>query len=77
MTRSKKQSITIHSSTVAEFIVAHLGTKEIMRARSMLSELGYPQLDPTILYEDTISIIVMIRNDCNSQKTNHVVITYS
>ena len=50
----KKQTITADSSTVAEFIAAHLATKEIMWARSMLAELGYPQLDPTILYEDNM-----------------------
>ena len=38
---SKKQTITADSSSVAEFIAAHLATKEIMWARSMLAELGY------------------------------------
>jgi len=70
LTRSKKQTITADSSTVAEFIAAHLATKEIMWARSLLAELGYPQLDPTILYEDNKSTIAMINNDSNSQKQN-------
>ena len=77
LTRSKKQTITADSSTVAEFIAAHLATKEIMWARSMLAELGYPQLDPTILYDDNMSTIAMINNDCNSQKTKHVAIKYN
>ena len=77
LTRSKKQTITADSSTVAEFIAAHLATKEIMWARSLLAELGFPQLDPTILYEDNMSTIAMINNDSNSQKTKHVAIKYN
>ena len=77
LTRSKKQTITADSSTVAEFIAAHLATKEIMWARAMLAELGYPQLNPTILYEDNMSTIAMIKNDCNSQKTKHLAIKYN
>ena len=77
LTRSKKQTITADSSTVAEFIAAHLATKEIMWARALLAELGYPQLNPTILYEDNMSTIAMINNDSNSQKTKHVAIKYN
>ena len=77
LSRSKKQSVTADSSTVAELIAAHLATKEIMWARSLLAELGYPQLNPTILYEDNMSTIHIINNDCNSQKTKHVDIRYN
>ena len=77
LSRSKKQTITADSSTVAEFIAAHLATKEVMWARAMLAELGYPQVNPTILYEDNKSTIAMINNDCNSQKTKHVDIKYN
>ena len=34
--RSKKQTVTADSSTVAEFIAPHLAAKEIMWARSLL-----------------------------------------
>ena len=77
ISRSKKQTVTADSSTVAEFIAAHLATKEIMWARSLLAELGHPQLEPTILYEDNMSTIHMINNDCNSQKTKHIDIRYN
>ncbi len=39
-----------------------------MWARSLLSEIGYPQLEPTIIYEDNMSTIAMVNNDGNSQK---------
>ena len=77
MTRSKKQTITADSSTVAEFIAANSATKEIMWARSMLAELGYPQVNPTILCEDSMSTIAMINNDCNSQKSKYTAIKYN
>ena len=77
LSRSKKQTVTADSSTVAELIAAHLATKEIMWARSMLAELGYPQLNPTILQEDNMSTIHIINNDCNTQKTKHIDIRYN
>ena len=77
LSRSKKQTITADSSTVAELIAAHLATKEIMWARSMLAEMGYPQINPTILFEDNMSTIHIINNDCNSQKTKHIDIRYN
>ena len=70
LSRSKKQTITADSSTVAELIAAHLAAKEIMWARSILAEMGYPQINPTILFEDNMSTIHIINNDCNSQKTH-------
>jgi hypothetical protein len=41
-------------------------------ARDLLAELGYPQLNPTILYEDNMSTIAMINNDSNSQKIQNM-----
>jgi hypothetical protein len=75
--KSKKQTITADSSTVAEFIATHVAAKEIMWARTFLMELGYPQHDPTILFEDNQSTIAMINNHCNTQRTKHVDIRYN
>ena len=77
LSRSKKQTVTADSSTVAEFIATHLVCKEIMWARELLSELGYPQLEPTVLGEDNMSTIAMINNDCNGQKTKHIEIRFN
>ena len=77
LSRSKKQTVTADSSTVAELIAAHLATKEIMWARSILAEMGYPQINPTILQEDNMSTIHIINNDCNTQKTKHIDIRYN
>ena len=39
-----------------------------MWARSLLAEMGYLQINPTILQEDNMSTIHIINNDCNGQK---------
>ena len=77
LSRSKKQTVTADSSTVAEFIATHLASKEIMWARALLGEMGYAQLQPTILGEDNMSTIAMIKNDCNGQKTKHIAIRFN
>ena len=77
MARSKKQTVTADSSTVAEFIATHLAAKEIMWARTLLEEMGHPQLEPTALGEDNMSTIAIINNDCNGQKTKHIEIRFN
>ena len=57
LSRSKEQTVTADSSTVAELITAHLATKEILWFGILLVELGYPQLYPTILQEGNMSTI--------------------
>jgi hypothetical protein len=66
LTSSKKQIVTADSSTIAELIAAFTVTKEI------IAEIVYPQLEPTIIYEDNMSTIAMVNNDGNSKKTKHI-----
>ena len=75
--RSKKQTVTADSSTVAEFIATHTVCKEIMWARNILEELGFPQTEPTVLGEDNKSTICMIENDTHGPKTKHIDIRYN
>jgi hypothetical protein len=76
LTRSKQQTVTA-SSTIAELIAAFTVTKEITWARSLLAEIGYSQLEPTIIYEGNMSTIAKVNNDGNSQKTKHIDIRYN
>jgi hypothetical protein len=71
LTKSKKQTVTADSSTIAELIAAFLASKEIAWARSMLTELGYQQDHPTILHEDNQSTIQMINNDSNTKNETY------
>jgi len=77
ITQSKKQKVVADSSTIAEFIATHIVVKEIMWARRLLASLGYPQVDPTILYEDNLSTISMINNKCNGKRTKHIEVRYN
>ena len=74
---SKKQTITADSSTVAEFVATHTAAKEIMWARGFLFNIGFPQENPTILYEDNMSTIAMIKNKSNGKRTKHVEVRYN
>jgi len=77
ITISKKQKITADSSTSAEFIATHLIAKEIMWARNLLKSVGYPQEEPTTLFEDNMSTIAMIKNKSNGKKTKHIEVRYN
>ena len=77
LTLTKKQSITADSSTVAEYIAAHLAAKQIIWARNFLSEVGCPQEGPTTLYEDNMSTISLITNKGNGSKTKHIDLRYN
>ena len=48
-----------------------------MWARAILGEMGYVQSAPTVLGEDNMSTIAMIKNDCNGQKTKHIAIRFN
>ncbi len=77
ITVSKKQKVTADSSTIAEFIATHIITKEIMWAHSLLASLEFPQAEPTILFEDNMSTIAMIKNKCNGKRTKHIEVRYN
>ncbi len=77
MTYTKKQSITADSSTVAEYIAAHQAAKQIMWARNLLQELGFPQKQPTTLFEDNKSTIrLILSNEGSSGKSKHIDLRY-
>jgi len=77
MAASKKQKVKAESSTIAEFIATHIVAKEILWCRRLLCSLGYPQLEPTILFEDNKSTISMIKNKCNGKRTKHIDVRYN
>ena len=77
LAQSKKQTIIADSSTVAELIGTHTISKEILWARRFLASIGYEQKQPTVLYEDNMSTISMIKNKSNGKRTKHVELRYT
>jgi hypothetical protein len=69
---TKKQSVMADSSTVAEYIGAHVAAKEILWTRNFLFELGFQQQEATTLFEDNQSTIKLISKPGNGNKTKHI-----
>jgi hypothetical protein len=61
--KSKLQATIATSSIEAKFVSASHAAKIAKYLCSVLSELCFPQLHPTSLYEDNLAAIAMI-NDC-------------
>ena len=64
------------SSTYAELVGAYLSIRDIQWARNFLSELGYKNLPPTVLFIDNQSTPKIIAKQHHSGKTKHVNIRY-
>ena len=70
--RTKMQSITATSSTEAEFLAAVLAAKHAKYLHAILKELGFPQHDPTPIYEDNMSAIKMINARIPTEHSHHI-----
>ena len=70
--RTKTQSITATSSTEAEFLAAVLAAKHAKYLRAVLSELGFAQHEPTPIYEDNQSAILMINARVPTERSRHI-----
>jgi hypothetical protein len=68
---SHKQPYTASSTTEAEYLAAHVATKELLWEHRLLHELGYPQPNPTPLFSNNQSAI-LVRNPEQYQKTKHI-----
>ena len=55
--KSKRQSVVALSTAEAEFIAASTMVQEVIYARRLLDQLGFPQPEPTPIYEDNTTCI--------------------
>jgi hypothetical protein len=69
---SCKQPCTAPSTTEAEYLAAHVATKELLWERRLLNELGFPQPNPTLLHSDNQLVIRLVRNPEQHQHTKHI-----
>ena len=70
--KSKIQSTVSTSSTEAEFLAAVHAAKIAKYLRSILSELGYPQPGPTMLFEDNAAAILMVNANRPTPRARHI-----
>ena len=72
---SKKQGVVTLSSTEAELYAAVEATKDIVFLRAILEELGFPQLIPTTLYVDNLSMITLASKfSGNTKRVKHFLV---
>jgi hypothetical protein len=73
---SKKAKIMAISSTEAEYIALFEAAKVIAWARQFLDDLGFHQKLPTLLFEDNMSTILLVKNGNDKGKTKHMDVRY-
>ena len=73
---SRKQPCTATSTTESEYVAASLTSKEIVWARQLLHDLGFPQSNPTPLFSDNQSAIRLVQNPEFHKRTKHIDVLY-
>eukprot|EP00961_Rhodomonas_salina_P055946 750939-Rhodomonas_salina.1 len=70
--KSKLENTVALSSTEAEYQAIARASQEAAYLRQLLSELGSPQLRPTVIYEDNEGCIAMVKNPVSREKAKHI-----
>jgi hypothetical protein len=70
--RSMKQRIVTLSSMEAEFVAAAECAKEVVWMRRLLLDLGFPQMEPTSIFEDNQSCICLSLNPVTHSRSKHI-----
>ena len=73
---SHKQECTASSTTKAKYIAAILTSQETRWLHQLLSDLTYPQPQPTTLFCDNQAIIRLVCNPEFHKRTKHIDIKY-
>lgn len=69
---SKKLKLVTLSSTESEYVALCEATRDAIWLRRLLAELGFPQLEPTIMYQDNESTIAFVAGHRNHKATKHI-----
>ena len=70
--KTRYQDCLAHSSTEAEFTAAADAGKQLLYIRSILDEIGLPQDQATILYEDNRGALHMANSQQPTRRTRHM-----
>jgi len=68
---SKKQTTTALSSTEAEYTAILHATRQAIWLQNLLEGLGYTQEEPTVLYSDNQSAIILTRDAQFHARSKH------
>ncbi len=70
--KSTKQKSVSLSTAETEWYAASEAGKEIVYLRSILNHFGFEQVSPTLLYEDSRTVLVMAENPVNRKASRHL-----
>ena len=74
--RSRKQSIVALSTTEAEYVALCEAAQEAVWLRRLLSDIGFSQNTPTVVFEDNQGAISLSQNPKDHSRTKHIDIKY-
>ena len=74
--KSKLQPTVATSTCHAEYTATYYAAQESMFLRQLLSELGYKQQQPTLLYNDNQGSVTLAHNPSHHPRTKHIDIKY-
>jgi len=74
--KSKRQEVIALSTTEAEFVAACDAGKMILFFRSILEDLGIPQAEATVLFEDNMGALLMANAKQPTRRTRHMEIKH-
>jgi transposase InsO family protein len=69
---SKKQTIVALSSAEAEYVAEAHAAKEAIWLRQLLDSLGFPQVNPTVIWADNQAAIKLTQNSIFHSRTKHI-----
>ena len=73
---SKQKSCVSLSSMEAEYVALNELTKVIVHTRRFLAEIGFPQKEPTTIFEDNESTINLANGPSIGKKSKHIQLRY-
>ena len=70
--KSSKLKLTTLSSTESEYVALCEAARDIVWLRRLLEDLGFPQRQATVVYEDNMSCIEMVQGRSNHKASKHI-----
>ena len=70
--RARRQPTVSLSTAEAEYMASADAAKQASWLRLLLADLGYPQLDPTLLYNDNMGAILLSQNPVHHDRSKHI-----
>ena len=74
--RSQRQSLVASSTTESEYVAAATASNALIWRRQLLTDLGYDQRGPTVLYMNNQSAIRLAFNPEFHKRTKHIAMKY-